>query len=121
MIDDKTTRMTYYGKTSGGTKDPTINIINNITTSTTETTTGNITKTPLFTELTNLTKQAGTLEEYAEKVLLAYDTPKTTSVEKMFENTATVEYSDNKYAIKATFDIPGKEALTLTLPITYIE
>jgi len=119
-IDDETNKLTYYAKTSGGTKDPSITLINNIT-QTKEDVNGNVTKTPLFTELTNLTKQDRTLEEYTEKVTLAYDTPKTTTTEKQFENAATIEYSENKYSIKATFDIPGKEALTLTLPITYVE
>jgi len=53
--------------------------------------------------------------------MLGYDTPSTTSIEKQFQNTASVEYTDQKYSITTTFDIPGKRALKLTLPITYKE
>jgi hypothetical protein len=119
-IDDETTKVTYYAKTAGGTKDPTIKIINNIT-NPTEDAKGSITEKPLFTEYTNVIKQGRTLEELNNKIVLAYDTPSMTSVEKQFENTASVEYSDKKYAINTTFDIPGKKALQVTLPITYIE
>lgn len=119
-IDDKTNRITYYAKTSWGAKDPTINIINNIAQITDESN-GGVSKKPLFNEYTNLTKQDKTLERYTEKVMLAYDTPAITSIEKQFKNTASVEYKDKKYAITTTFDIPGKEALVMTLPITYIE
>ncbi|MEI6672380.1 MAG: hypothetical protein WCL02_03295 [bacterium] len=52
--------------------------------------------------------------------MLAYDTPGVTSVEKNFKNTASVEYSDQKYSINTTFTLPGKkEPLVVKLPITY--
>ena len=95
-------------------------MVNNIT-DITENTNGDVTKKPLFTEYTDIIKQGRTLEEYTKKVMLSYDTPATTSIEKQFKNTASVEYSDKKYAITTTFNIPDKAALVLTLPITYIE
>lgn len=119
-IKDNITKLTYYAKTSGGTKDPTINIINNITKIEENKTNGNVADIPLFKELTIITEKDRTVEKYTEKVMLAYDTPGITSVEKNFKNTASVEYSDQKYSINTTFTLPGKkEPLVVKLPITY--
>ena len=118
-IDDETTKITYYGRTLWGTKDPSITIINNII-KIQEEANGNISKAPIFNEYINLSKQNKTFEEYSKKVMLQYDTPKVTSIENQFWNTAAVEYKNDKYNITTTFDIPGKKALTLTLPINYI-
>ena len=118
-IDDEKTQITYYGKTEWGTKNPSITIINNII-KIQEESNGNITKAPIFNEYINLSKQNRTFEEYSKKVMLQYDTPKVTSIENQFWNTAAVEYKNDKYTITTTFDIPGKKALTLTLPINYI-
>ena len=119
-IDDDTTKISYYAKTSWGKKDPSIHIINNIT-NVEEDVNGNVTEVPLFSEYTNIIKQDRTVEEYTKKIMLGYDTPAITSIEKQFQNTASVEYTNQNYSITTTFEIPGKKALTLTLPISYQE
>lgn len=119
-IDDGSKRMTYYAKTDGGSKNPVLKIVNN--TIKTIGAGNTIDKAPVFPEYAILTKQGKSLEEYSKKITMGYDTPMTTPVEKQFQNTATIESNNNKYAITTTFTIPGKsEALKLTLPITYTE
>ncbi len=112
-------KLTYFAKTSGGTDDPTLQVINNIKSDVMSGTTA--VTAPLFTPYTDVSLQQESTEAYSEKVKLTYDTPSTTSAEKQFQKGAYIKYkeSDGTCVLTTTFDVLSGTPVTLTIDGTY--